>query len=123
MPASSTTRPVSVGKASVCATAADAATTTTTSCQTTRPCRMARIAVCAMARSELHRRRPARFLRDREGLHRLLAAVERVGPDHAGKRPELGVVHAHRLDVVAPRHRDAVLGAFELRLKGEKILV
>src|SRR5262249_59342030 len=108
----------------VCAAATDAKTPITASKGQIRPyVRLARIGAGTMARSELYRRRPARFLRDREGLHWLLAAVERVGPDHAGKRPELGVVHAHRLDVVAPRHRDAVLGAFELRLKGEKILV
>src|ERR1700719_818182 len=60
---------------------------------------------------------------DRECLHGLVAAVEGGSPDHAGKGAQLRVVLAHRLDVVAPCHRDAILGAFELRLECKKVLV
>ena len=35
----------------------------------------------------------------------------------------LGVIGPHRFDIVAPRDGDAVLGAFELRLQGEEILI
>ena len=41
----------------------------------------------------------------------------------AGEGPQLGVVGAHRLDVVAPRDGDAVLGALELRLQRQEVLV
>ena len=40
-----------------------------------------------------------------------------------GKVAKLGVVDAHRFDVVAPRDRDAVFGAFELRLQRQEVLV
>ncbi len=44
-------------------------------------------------------------------------------PDAAGKGADLGVVALHRCDEVTPGHRDAVLGAFELRLQGKEVLV
>ena len=47
-------------------------------------------------------------------------STERQMPAREGG--ELGVVDAHRLDVVAPRDGDAVLGALELRLQGEEVL-
>src|SRR5882724_10725862 len=74
-------------------------------------------------RLELDLRRALGLFGDGERLHRLVGLVERARPDHAGKRLEFGVVGLHRLDVVAPRDRNAVLGAFELRLQREKILV
>src|SRR5690606_18864616 len=42
---------------------------------------------------------------------------EDPGADHRGEGPHLGIVEADGLDVVAPRHRDPVLGALELRLQ------
>src|SRR6516165_4152 len=73
--------------------------------------------------SEFYRGRFLQILRDGECLHRLVAPVERRCPQDAGIRLELGVVGTHPLDVVAPRDRDAVLGAFQLRLQREEILV
>src|SRR6516162_7393320 len=67
--------------------------------------------------SELHLRRPPHVFGHRERLHRLVAPIERRGPDHAGERAQLGVVLPHRFDVVAPGDGDAVLRAFELRLR------
>src|SRR5436305_14482022 len=64
---------------------------------------------------ELHLRRLLRVVGRRERRHRLVAAKRGRGPEYAGERPQLGVVGAHRLDVVAPRDCDAVLAAFELR--------
>ena len=75
------------------------------------------------AASELHLRRRLRTLDRGELRHRLVAAEECRGPQQAGEGLELGVVGAHRLDVVAPRDRDAVLGAFELRLQRQEVLV
>ncbi len=76
-----------------------------------------------LVRSEFHLRRRLHVLGHCERLHRLVVLVKRGGPDHAGKGAQLRVVLPHRLDVVAARHCDAVLRAFELRLQREKILV
>src|SRR6516164_8649587 len=73
--------------------------------------------------SELHLRRPPHVFGHRERLHRLVAPIERRGPDHAGKRAQLRVVLPHRFDVVAPGAGDAVLRAFELRLQREEVLI
>src|SRR2546425_12094570 len=108
MPASSTTRPVSAGNVSVCATTLDAKTRSAIRDPRTPRRSEARacLALNSMAArrstdpgpgSELHLRRAPHVLGDREGLHRLLAAIEGARPDHAGKRPQLGVVGAHRL--------------------------
>src|SRR5262245_50595195 len=119
MPASSTTRPVNAGKSS-------AATAGTTSANQAAAHNAARDTARPSARIEpleLHLRVALGILADGELLHRLVALVERRRPDHAGKGAQFGVVGAHRLDVVAPRHRDAVLGALELRLQREEVLV
>ena len=125
--ASSTTRPSSCGKSTAAAGAAKAHNSAIMA-------RSFRIIFVAMPDGkpvplflasllELHLRRALGLFGDGERLHRLVAFVERARPDHAGKRLELGVVGLHRLDVVAPRDRDAVLGAFELRLQREEVLV
>ena len=64
-----------------------------------------------------------RVLVGRELRHRLVGPEEGRGPQHAGEGLELGIVGPHRLDVVAPRHGDAVLSAFELRLQRQEVLV
>src|SRR5262245_28210600 len=61
--------------------------------------------------SELHRRRSLVFGSGCERFHRLAIAIKRRCPDHARPRLELGVVRTNGFNVVAPRHRDAVLGA------------
>ena len=58
-----------------------------------------------------------------EFRHRLIGAEECIGPNDTGERPQLRIVEAYRLDVVAPGNRDAVLGAFELRLECQEVLV
>ncbi len=70
---------------------------------------------------EIDLRRLHLLLGDGERLHRLVAAIENVRPDDAGESSQLGVIDAHCFDVVAPRNRDAVLGAFELRLQREEV--
>jgi hypothetical protein len=72
---------------------------------------------------ELDVGRLPRRLRDAEGLHRFGVIVEQHLPDAAGERAQLGVVAADGVDVVAPRDGDAVLGALQLRLQGEEVLV
>ena len=72
---------------------------------------------------ELHLRHLGGFLGDGEVLHRLRIRIEHRAPPAAGDRPDLGIVGLHRGDVVAPRDGDAVLGAFELRLQREEVLV
>src|SRR2546430_4475516 len=125
--ASSTTRPLSVGKTS--ATAGTAASKTKAKKSSARLARRRRPplsswhAALTAQPSELHLRRPGHVFGDRKRLHGLVAPVERRGPDHAGKRAQLRIVLPHRFDVVAPGDRNAVLGPFELRLQGEEILV
>src|SRR5215471_3307360 len=55
--------------------------------------------------------------------HRLVSAEEGGGPEHARKGLELGIIGANRVDVVAPCDRDPVLGALELRLESQEVLV
>src|SRR5262249_7533834 len=122
--AASTTRPVSAGK--FCAPAGAASATSVSAAASTLRMVAAMpmaLSVCSRAPSELDLRVAPDVLGDREFRHRLAARVERLRPEHARNGAQLGVVDAHRLDVVAPRHRDAVLGAFELRLQGEEVLV
>src|SRR5262249_45760468 len=131
--ASSTTRPLSVGKTSATAgTAASQRRAQKNSARLARrrrpPCAegrpaSGRPAALTAQPSELHLWRPGHVFGDRERLHGLVAPVERRGPDHAGKRAQLRVVLPHRFDVVAPGDRDAVLRAFELRLQREEVLV
>src|SRR5262245_15558799 len=45
--------------------------------------------------------------------HRLGRGIHQGAPDPARKRGELGIVDAHRLDVIAPRDGDAVFRALE----------
>src|SRR5271166_5773542 len=129
IPASSTTRPVSSGKVS-----AQAAPATRDSSNPriardiVRDHRARRRESMAVApkraeASEFHGWWLFQIFRHGERLHGLVAAVERRGPQHTGKGLELGVVGAYRLDVVAPRHRNAVLRTFQLRLQREEILV
>ena len=49
--------------------------------------------------------------------------IKHRAPPAAGDGPDLGVVVLDRGDVVAPGDGDAVLGAFELRLQREEVLV
>src|SRR5262245_6711534 len=127
MPASSTTRPVSAGKSSAAAAGATSASQVANHAANHAAAHSAaRDHARPGARIdalELHLRIALGFLADGEFLHRLAALVERRGPDHARKRAQLGVVGTHRLDVVAARHRDAVLGALELRLQRQEVLV
>src|SRR5262245_12634539 len=128
--ASSTTRPLSVGNSSAAAEKASssphsAGTSARPSPPSPRDDRMlARKELpTRIGRSELHLRRPGHVLGHREGLHRLFAPVQRRGPDHARERAQLRVVLPHRVDVVAPRHRDAILRALELRLQCQEVLI
>ena len=68
-------------------------------------------------------RRRLRGLVGGELGHRLVAAKKRRCPNEARERLQAGVIGPDRLDIIAPRDGDAVLGAFELRLQGEKILI
>src|SRR6516162_3422513 len=131
--ASSTTRPLSVGRTS--ATAGTAASQSKAQKNSARLARRRRApsaerrpasgwhAALTAQPSELHLRRPGHVFGDRERLHGLVVPVEGGGPNHAGERAQLRVVLPHRFDVVAPGDRDAVLRAFELRLQREEVLV
>src|SRR5499433_2914606 len=131
--ASSTTRPLSVGRTS--ATAGTAASQSKAQKNSARLARRRRApsaerrpasgshAALTTQPSELHLRRPGHVFGDRERLHGLVAPIERRGPDHAGERAQLRVVLPHRFDVVAPGDGDAVLRAFELRLQREEVLI
>src|SRR6202023_4330631 len=55
--------------------------------------------------------------------HWLVAPKKRRCPNEARERPQAGIIGPDRLDIIAPRDGDAVLGAFELRLQCEKVLV
>src|SRR5690348_7851878 len=72
---------------------------------------------------ELHLWSLPGLLRDREVLDRLIAAVEHGVIPAARDGAELGIVLLHCKNVVAARHGDPVLGAFQLRLQREEILV
>src|ERR1700677_1756205 len=52
---------------------------------------------------------------------RLVARKRGFRPEHGWESAQRGIVSAHRLDVVAPRYRDAVLGAFKLRLQCQEV--
>src|SRR5262245_32804687 len=128
--ASSTTRPLSAGNSSAAAEKASSSPTSASEVARASPPSPPKGRMLAreepatrISRSELHLRRPDHVLGHREGLHGLFAAVERRGPDHARERAQLRVVLPHRVDVVAPRHGDAVLRAFELRLQRQEVLV
>src|SRR5690606_17804278 len=58
-----------------------------------------------------------------EGLAQRNVAVQQRVPDAPREGADLGVVALHRRDEVAPRHGDAVLGALQLGLQGEEVLV
>src|SRR6516225_6157742 len=64
--------------------------------------------------SELHLRWRLGGVGGRVLGHRLVRTENRRSPDRRWKRPEVRVVHAYRVDVVAPSHGDAVLGALKL---------
>src|ERR671919_593729 len=51
------------------------------------------------------------------------AEAEHAGEDHVGERLALGVVHHHRVVERLARERDLVLGAGELLLQREHVLV
>src|SRR5262249_49506236 len=119
----STTRPVSGGNSTARAGRMSVSNTQDSASRPTRGRRSSRKALTSSSPSELHLRRTLRLFRDGEGLHRLIPSVERRSPDQARERAQLRIVLPHRLDVVAARHRDAVLGALELRLQRQKILV
>ena len=74
------------------------------------------------ARSELHLRRRLRAFVGGEFRHRLVAAEDGLRPEHGREGAQRRVIGPHRLDIVAPRDRDAVLGAFELRLQRQEVL-
>src|SRR5262249_9021885 len=73
--------------------------------------------------SEFHLRRLGRIFGRGELRHRFVTAENSVGPDKAWERPQLGIVETHRFDVVAPGDRNAVLGALELRLQRQEVLI
>lgn len=64
-----------------------------------------------------------RLFSDREGLARFGIRIEDRRYPSAGDRAQRRVVGLHRIDVIAPRDRDAVLRSFKLRLQHQKILV
>src|SRR5262245_565744 len=128
--ASSTTRPLSAGNSSAAAEKASNRPMSASRVARARPpssrkgSTLARRQPAArILRSELDLWRPGHVLGHREGLHRLFAAVERRGPDHTWEGAQLRVVLPHRVDVIAPRHGDAVLRAFELRLQRKEVLI
>ena len=59
---------------------------------------------------------------DVERRHLLGGRIEEGPPQAAREGRQLGIVDAHRIDVVAPRNRDAVLGALDLALQREEVL-
>src|ERR1039458_7771017 len=63
------------------------------------------------------------LLGDRESLADLHIRVDDRCYPSSWNGPEYGVVVLHRDNVIAARHGDAILGAFELRLKREEILI
>src|SRR4029079_6339100 len=60
---------------------------------------------------------------DGEILHGLCVRIKYRAPPAAGDRPDLRIIFLHRGDVVLARDGDAVLGAFELRLERQEVLV
>src|SRR6201988_3537203 len=120
-------RPVSAGNVSAIAvtTAQANATQATASPPPARngAMRPAVIPMPSRRASELHLRRLRGTLDRGELRHRLVGTEEGRGPQEAGEGLELGVVDPHRLDVVAPGDGDAVLGALELRLQRQEVLV
>src|SRR5215210_962056 len=131
--AASTTRPVRGGKAGCGWANADAGTRSAMPSPRmsriagasrggtgARPARIGRSRPPA-AWSELHRRRPVGPRARGKRLHRLRVRIEDRRDPAPRDGAQLGVVLAHRADVVAARDRDAVLGALELRLQGEEI--
>ena len=64
-----------------------------------------------------------RLLGNRERLPDLGIRVNPRRDPAPGNRPQFGIVLLHRKYVVAARHRNAILGPFELRLKRQEILI
>src|SRR6476660_1242850 len=79
--------------------------------------------LCRDGSSEFHLRRFVRTFARREFRHRLVTAEERIGPYDSGECAKLGVIRTHGLDVVAARNRNAIFGAFQLRLESKEVLV
>src|SRR6478609_3935018 len=102
-------RPVSAGK--VRATAATTVHITTATAAASRDTGVERfrtewptiIVAARLAPSELHLWRGLRGVVGGKLSHRLVGSEQRRGPDDAGEGLQLGVVHAHSFDVVAPR--------------------
>src|SRR5271169_4237466 len=67
--------------------------------------------------SELHLRRRLRTLVRSEFRHRLFPGEHRLRPEHGRKGAQRRIKGAHRVDVIAPRNRNTILRAFELRLQ------
>lgn len=97
--------------AAICANASSA--TTTRLNQACRRCSTP-ISLRIGQGSELHRRCHLCVLGDGEGLHRLVARIQRHRPQAPGECPQLRIILPHRLDVVAAGDGDPVLGAFQL---------
>src|SRR3954447_7806851 len=116
VPVWSTTRPVSGGTAT--SAAARLAQHIMSATRTTRAAVMAirpRSGSFRRRRIEidLRRRRDLLLVLDRE--IRLVLVAERHRGQVVREGPDADVIVLHRLDVAVARHRDAVLGAFELR--------
>lgn len=88
-----------------------------------RAVRSGRVITSWQSELELHVRRALCTRRRGEGLHRLRLRVEPRGDPPAGNGADLGVVGLDRLNIVAPRHGNAVLRPLELRLQRQEVLV
>src|SRR6516165_2515808 len=107
----STTRPVSGGKSS----ASTKEARQRASPARTQACRF------TIAPLELHLRRRCRTGSCGEFRHWFFAREGRFCPDDCRECPQRRVKGAYRVDIIAPCHRNAVLGPFELRLQSNEI--
>ena len=53
--------------------------------------------------------------------HRLVAGENSLRPEQGREGAQRRIVDQHRVDIVAARHRNAILGAFELRLQRQEV--
>src|SRR6185312_3832781 len=141
MPASSTTRPVSAGKSAASAWKGRRRATTRNATNAARLvlCRAVpeeggkrgkvtdrdRLATlsAALLGAEIDLRQFQLVFGDREIRQRFIRGVPESRPQHRRERPQWQIVVPDGLDIVAPRHRDAVFGAFKLRLQRQEILI
>src|SRR6185437_2068881 len=118
--ARSTTRPDNAGSVRARAVARVHANSAKTTARCTPPLPMAQLilrkfmSICRGSASEFHLWWRLHALACSEFRHGLVGGEKQFCPDRAWKRPEFGVVDAHRLDVIAPSDSNPIFGALKL---------